>query len=163
MVVSGTTANPFAFSSPAPLIHLTCCVNYPNLLPKLLRKVTLIRNCIPSGQNSKTLIRIIWRQLRRALTWFADADLLEVRLLDIVEVFYAGDVEAVPDAQVEPLQLDLGQEVVQPLSVLVHQHDPTGHHSTSGVKEDGGEESCKGAVSVGLVSGAGWNCVEYRN
>lgn len=57
------------------------------------------------------------------LTRFADSYLLQVGLLDVGEVLDAGDVEAISDAQVELLQLDLGQELVQPLSVLVHQHD----------------------------------------
>ncbi len=58
------------------------------------------------------------------LTRFADPYLLQVGLLDVGEVLDAGDIEAISDAQVELLQLDLGQELVQPLSVLVHQHDP---------------------------------------
>ncbi|TNN67901.1 hypothetical protein EYF80_021870 [Liparis tanakae] len=47
---------------------------------------------------------------------------LPVGLLDVAEVLGAGDVEAISDAQVELLQLDLGQEMIQPLSVFVHQH-----------------------------------------
>lgn len=58
------------------------------------------------------------------LTGFADSYLLQVGLLDICKVLDAGDVEAISDVQVELLQLDLGQELVQPLSILVHHHDP---------------------------------------
>lgn len=58
------------------------------------------------------------------LTGFTDSYLLQVGVLDVREVLNAGDVEAISDAQVELLQLDLGQELVQPLSVLVHHHDP---------------------------------------
>lgn len=58
------------------------------------------------------------------LTGFTDSYLLQVGLLDVGEVLDTGDVEAISDAQVELLQLDLSQELVQPLSVLVHHHDP---------------------------------------
>lgn len=43
------------------------------------------------------------------LTGFADTDMLQVGLLDIGEVLDARDVEAVADAQVELLQLHVGQ------------------------------------------------------
>lgn len=66
------------------------------------------------------------------LTGFADPDLLQVGLLDVVEVLDAGDVEAISDARVELLQLDLNQEMVQPLSFLVHQHHPA--HLPGGLK-----------------------------
>lgn len=56
-------------------------------------------------------------------TWLADSDALQVGLLDVVEVLHAGNVEVVSDADVELLQLDFSQQLVQPLSVLVHQHD----------------------------------------
>ena len=59
------------------------------------------------------------------LTRFADSYVLQVGLLNVVEVLDAGDVEAISEAHVELLQLDLYQEMVQPLSVLVHQHHPT--------------------------------------
>lgn len=58
------------------------------------------------------------------LTRFADPYLLQVRVLDVVKVLDAGDVQAISDTQVELLQLDFSQELVQPLSVRVHQHDP---------------------------------------
>lgn len=58
------------------------------------------------------------------LTRFADPYLLQVRLLDVGKVLDAGDVESISDTQVELLQLDVSQELVQPLSVLIHQHDP---------------------------------------
>lgn len=58
------------------------------------------------------------------LTGLADPDLLQVGLLDVGEMLQAGDVEAISDAEVELLQLDVGKELVEPLSVLVHHHDP---------------------------------------
>lgn len=58
------------------------------------------------------------------LTRFADPDLLQVGLLDVGEVLDASDVEAISNAQVELVQLDVAQKLVQPLSVLVHEHDP---------------------------------------
>lgn len=68
----------------------------------------------------------------RRLTGLADPYLLQVWLLDVMEVINAGNVEAISDAYVELLQLDLSQELVQPLSVLVHQHDPV--HEPAGMK-----------------------------
>lgn len=65
-----------------------------------------------------------WAKETVRLTRFTDSYLLQVRLLDVGEVLNAGDVETISDAQVELLQLDVSQELVQPLSVLVHQHDP---------------------------------------
>lgn len=57
------------------------------------------------------------------LTRFADSNLLQVRLLHVGKVFNAGDVEAISHAHVELLQLHITQQLVEPLSVLVHQHD----------------------------------------
>lgn len=37
------------------------------------------------------------------LTWFADSNLLQVRLLHVGKVFHSGDVEAISHAQVELL------------------------------------------------------------
>lgn len=62
-------------------------------------------------------------RLRAGLTRFADSNLLQVRLLHVWKVFNAGDVEPISDAQVELLQLHIAQQLVEPLSVLVHQHD----------------------------------------
>lgn len=78
----------------------------------------------PNKTSDEILISTRWRRSKEAfrLTGFADPDLLQVGLLDVVEVLGAGDVEAISEAQVELLQLDLGQEMIQPLSVFVHQH-----------------------------------------
>lgn len=65
-----------------------------------------------------------WYSLPSWLTRFADPDLLQVGLLDVGEVLLAGDVEAISDAQVELLQLHVGKELIEPLSVLVHHHVP---------------------------------------
>lgn len=65
-----------------------------------------------------------WSKRTIGLTRFADPYLLQVGLLDVVKVLDAGDIEAISDTQVELLQLDVSQELVQPLSVLVHNHDP---------------------------------------
>ena len=54
------------------------------------------------------------------VTWLADANRLQVRLLDVGEVLEARDVEAVAHAQVVLVELNLRQQLVQPLSVLVH-------------------------------------------
>lgn len=54
------------------------------------------------------------------LTRFADSYLLQVALLNVREVLDAGDVEAISDVQVKLFQLDVGQELVQPLSVFSH-------------------------------------------
>lgn len=57
------------------------------------------------------------------LTWLTDSNLLQVDLLHIVKVFHAGDVEAISHPQVELLQLHITQQLVEPLSILVHHHD----------------------------------------
>lgn len=57
------------------------------------------------------------------LTWSTDPNLLQVRLLHVGKVFHAGDVEAISHPQVELLQLHITQQLVEPLSILVHQHD----------------------------------------
>lgn len=57
------------------------------------------------------------------LTRSADSYLLQVCVFHVVKVLNASDIEAISHAQVKLLQLDFSQELVQPLSVLVHQHD----------------------------------------
>lgn len=103
----------------------------------------------PSQSSDSLLIR---------LTGLADPDLLQVGLLDVGEMLQAGDVEAISDAEVELLQLDVGQELVEPLSVLVHHHDPahlslcsTNHKRR--VREPGSVSVCftRSLTHLGLV------------
>lgn len=87
---------------------------------------TLSQEILPVREDRYALISALqaWSKETARLTRFTDSYLLQVRLLDVGEVLNAGDVEAISDTQVELLQLDVSQELVQPLSVLVHQHDP---------------------------------------
>lgn len=55
-------------------------------------------------------------------TWATHANLLQVFILDVVKVWESSDVELIPDPQEVLLQLDVGEQLQQPLSPLLTLH-----------------------------------------
>lgn len=83
---------------------------------------------VQQENQSERIVRVsgLWTRsglVSLGLTWFTDSNLLQVRLLHVGKVLHARNVEAISHAQVVLLQLHVTQQLVEPLSVLVHQHD----------------------------------------